>query len=138
MFNIWFPIAMEIMWWSMRTAFRFKDKFGADGGTKCKTIQQYVNIYAGPQYFMHFKYSAILNISFMTMMFGAGLPILFPIAAASFGVLYCLENYMLYYVFKQPPAYDEKLNDSVLENLSWAPLFTLGFGYWMLTNQQLL
>jgi len=87
---------------------------------------------------MHFKYSAILNICFMTMMFGVGLPILFPVAALSFGVLYLLENYMLYYVFKQPPAYDEKLNNSVLENLSWAPLFTLGFGYWMLTNQQLI
>lgn len=139
MFNIYFPIGMEIMWYGMRTAFRLKDKMGAgESGTKCQTIQQYVNIQCGPQYFMHFKYSAILNITFMTMMFGVGLPILFPVAAASYGVLYCLENFMLYYVFKQPPSYDEKLNDSVLENLSWAPLFMLGFGYWMLTNQQLM
>jgi hypothetical protein len=139
MFNIYFPIAMEFVWFAMRSVYRLKDKAGAgESGTNCKTIQQYVNIQCGPQYFMHFKYSAILNICFMTMMFGVGLPILFPVAAASFGVLFCLENFMLYYVFKQPPAYDERLNDSVLANLTWAPLFMLGFGYWMLTNQQLM
>jgi hypothetical protein len=44
-FNIYFPIAMEFMWFGMRTAFRLKDKVGAgESGTNCKTIQQYVNI----------------------------------------------------------------------------------------------
>lgn len=83
---------------------------------------------------MHYKYSSIMNIVFLTMMFGPGLPILFPIAAASLCVLFVLEKTMLYYVFKQPPAYDEKLNNSVLVNLQLAPFFLLGFGYWMLTN----
>jgi hypothetical protein len=87
---------------------------------------------------MHYKYSSIMNIVFMTMMFGPGLPILFPIAAASLSVLFVLEKFMLYYVFKQPPAYDEKLNNSVLTNLQIAPFFLLGFGYWMLTNEQLI
>ena len=87
---------------------------------------------------MHYKYSSIMNIIFITMMFGAGLPILFPIAAASLSTLFCLEKYMLYYVYKQPPAYDEKLNNSVLATLSFAPLFLLGFGYWMLSNLQMV
>ena len=72
------------------------------------------------------------------MMFGAGLPVLFPIAAAAFLVLYTVENFLLYYVYKQPPAYDEKLNNAVLARLSYAPLFILAFGYWMLSNHQLL
>ena len=87
---------------------------------------------------MHYKYSSIMNITFITMMFGAGLPILFPIAAASLTVFFLLEKFMLYYVYRQPPAYDEKLNNSVLTNLQLAPFFLLGFGYWMLTNEQLL
>jgi hypothetical protein len=87
---------------------------------------------------MHYKYSSIMNIIFITMMFGTGLPILFPIAAASLSVLFCLEKYMIYYVYKQPPAYDEKLNNSVLANLAFAPLFLLGFGYWMLSNLQMV
>ena len=79
-----------------------------------------------------------MNITYITMMFGAGIPILFPIAAAAFLVLYTVENFLLYYVYKQPPAYDEALNDAVLNRLSYAPLFILAFGYWMLSNHQLL
>ena len=49
---------------------------------------------------MHYKYSSVMNIVFITMMFGAGLPLLFPIAAASLTVLFCLEKFMLYYIYK--------------------------------------
>ena len=80
----------------------------------------------------------MMTITFITMMFGPGIPILFPIAAASFFGLYIIENYMLYYVYKEPPAYDEKLNNSVLRSLAISPLFLLGFGFWMLSNHQLL
>ncbi len=66
-------------------------------------------------YFMHYKYSSIMNIIFITFTFGAGLPLLFPIAAVSLLVIYSLEMFMLHYVYKQPPAYDEKLNKSVLK-----------------------
>jgi len=87
---------------------------------------------------MHYKYSAMLNTTFITMMFGAGIPILFPIAGATFMVLYMLENYKFYWTYKQPPAYDEKLNTFCLSSLEKAPLFLLGFGYWMLSNHQLI
>jgi hypothetical protein len=36
---------------------------------------------------------------FITMMFGAGMPILFPIAAVSLSAMFCLEKFMLYYAF---------------------------------------
>jgi hypothetical protein len=43
------------------------------------------------------------------MMYGMGLPILFPIAGISFLVLYILEKFMIYYFFSEPPKSDEKL-----------------------------
>lgn len=86
---------------------------------------------------MHYKYSAIMNIVFITMMFGAGLPLLFPLASFSLLLMYMLEKYEIYYVFQQPPAYDEKLNNAVLANLDKAPIFLLSFGYWFLTNLQM-
>jgi len=140
-FNIVFPVVMECGWFMMRLATRTFDKpvpADSEKPTKSITIQQYVNKFAGPEYFMHYKYSSIMNIVYLTMMFGSGMPILFPIAMASLFVLYCLENYMLYYVFKNPPAYDEVLNDRVLANLAFAPIFMLGFGYWMYSSPQLL
>jgi len=78
-----------------------------------------------------------MNIVFITMMFGAGLPLLFPLASFSLLLMYLLEKYEIYYVFQQPPAYDEKLNNAVLNNLDKAPVFLLSFGYWFLTNLQM-
>jgi len=87
---------------------------------------------------MHYKYSTLLNTTFVTMLFGAGMPLLFPVAAATFMVFYMIENYKFYWAYKQPPAYDEKLNTYALRTLEKAPLLLLGFGYWMLSNHQLL
>ena len=72
------------------------------------------------------------------MMFGPAMPILFPICFATLLVWYTLETFMLHYVFKQPPAYDEKLNNRVLKNLSFAPVLMLGFSFWMFSNPDLL
>jgi len=80
----------------------------------------------------------ILNIIFITFMFGTGMPILFPIATLTFLTLYILEKGMLYYGYREPPVYDEVLNEAVLSVMKLAPLFMLGFGYWFLSSKQLL
>jgi len=80
----------------------------------------------------------ILNIIFVTMMFGTGLPILFPIAMVSLFVIYVQEKGLLYYGYREPPHYDDVLNLSVLNTLISAPLLILAFGYWMLSNKQLI
>jgi len=87
---------------------------------------------------MHFKYAAILNIVFVTFTFGFGIPLLYPIAAVALFILYIVEKTMLYYAYRLPPMYDERLSISVLNILSYAPLFLLSFGYWMASNKQML
>ena len=37
------------------------------------------------------------------MLFGAGVPELFPIAAISYTILYFLEIFMLHYEYREPP-----------------------------------
>ena len=140
LFNIYWPILEFLMWGAMRQTFRFIDQgFTCDQkNTKKTTIQLYVELHSGPIFFIHYKYSAILNIVFVTMMYGMGIPVLFPIAAVSLFVLYCVEKYMIYYVYREPPMYDEKLNTNALSILTWAPLLFLSFGYWMLSSNQLL
>jgi len=39
-----------------------------------------MDLYSGPEYIIHYKYSLLLNSAFVTMMYGLGMPILFPIA----------------------------------------------------------
>jgi hypothetical protein len=131
---------MELINYGIRSLKRLLDYLKRGEGTKTntKTIQEYINLYAGPVYFLHYKYSSILNIVFITMMYGAAMPILFPIAFVSLSSLFMLEKFMLYYVYQAPPAYDERLNNAVLDILSYAPLLLLSFGYWILSNKQLI
>lgn len=79
---------------------------------------------------MHFKYAAIEQIVFVTFMYGFGCPILFPVAAFSFFVLYVCERSMLFWAYRLPPMYDQRLSESVLNKLNFAPLMFLAFGYW--------
>ncbi len=106
--------------------------------TNKKSIQTYVETHSGPVFFIHYKYSAILNIVFVTMMYGLGLPILFPIASIALFVLYFMEKLLLHKVYREPPMYDEKLNKNALSILTYAPILFLAFGYWMLSSKQLL
>jgi len=138
--NAVFPIVEFFGFWFMRFGFRLMDR----GFTSCNSydtkktsIQQYVELYSGPVYLMHFKYSVILNVSFITFMYGLALPILFPIAAFSFLVLFLAEKIQFYYSYRMPPMYDERLNRSVLTTLTYTPLFMFAFGFWMLSNRML-
>ena len=86
---------------------------------------------------MHYKYSTILNVTFVTLMYGVGIPMLFPIALANFIVLYVLERLLITYYYKQPPAFDEELNKNTIEALHWASLLYFFVGYWMMSNKQI-
>jgi len=138
--NIVLPFITEFAGACIRGVKRLLDYVKRGKGTKTstKTIQAYINLYAGPEYFLHAKYSSILTITFITMIYGAGMPMLFPIASAALFSLFIVEKYCIYYIYKAPPAYDEKLNTKALKVLSFAPLMLLSFGFWILTNMQLI
>jgi hypothetical protein len=127
-----FPLAEFGYGYPMKFAFRLLDKGCKPNSkqTKVKSIQQYVNIYAGPDHFLHFKYSSIMNSCFVTFTFGLALPLLFPIALIGFIVLYIIERILITYYFRQPPMYDEKMNAAAISVLKWAPFLMVSFGFW--------
>jgi hypothetical protein len=84
----------------------FKNYIKGVRATKKKTIQGYIDTYAGPPFPIHFKYSLMMMITFVTFMYGAGMPILFPIALMTFLVSYVLERILVAYSFQEPPAFD--------------------------------
>lgn len=60
-------------------------KFSSDMyKTKKTSMAAYKDLFSGKDYVIHFKYSGILNIVYITMLYGVGMPILFPIAAFNF------------------------------------------------------
>lgn len=46
-----------------------------------RTIQAYKAVYFGKEFPIHFKYSDCLNITFLAMLYGFGMPIMYPMAA---------------------------------------------------------
>ena len=108
-----------------------------DKKTKKKTIQEYVNLYSGPQHVMHFKYAAILTTVFVTLMYGYAIPMLFPIAAFTFLNYYIVDKLLITYYYQKPPVYDDKLNTAALSLMKYAPLFMMFFGYWCMGNVQI-
>ena len=136
-FNIYWPVLEFIAFYCLRVFFRLIDRGLLSCNswrTRSKTIQKYVDIYSGPEYMIHYKYSAILNITFITFMYGAGMPILFPIAFASFITLYLMERLLVAYSYRQPPMLDETLNRLVIKIMIYAPLLYCTVGYWIFNN----
>lgn len=117
-----------------------KIKQWLDGGhykTKKTSMAMFKMLYGGADYVIHFKYSNVLNIVYITMMYGMGMPILFPVAVINFLNQYFCERVIVAYCMKQPPALDDKLIRNCIKMLRWAPLFFLANGYWMVTNPQI-
>ena len=86
---------------------------------------------------IHYRYSAILNIVFVTFMYGIALPVLFPIACLFMLNTYIAERLQLARFFKQPPLYDDRLSRRALLQIQYAPAFMMTLGYWFLSNQQM-
>ena len=118
-FNLYYPLLEAGLYWAMRVWGRFRDRSCRCSGrtTKTKSIQAYLNVYSGPVYYMHYKWSTIMTNTFITFMYGFGMPILFPLAMGSFIILYIVEKFLLFYGYRLPPMYDEQLSQDVLNKL---------------------
>ena len=141
-FNLYYPLLEAFAYYGLRAFGRCRDRGWSCSGTgkttKKTSIQAYLDCYSGQIYFMHYKYSSIMTIVFITFMYGFGMPILFPIACGSFIVLYMVEKSLLFYGYRLPPMYDERLSQDVLNKIQFAPVLYLVFGYWMAASQQLI
>ena len=105
--------------------------------TKQTQIYGYLDLYTGPDYIVHYKYSSILNIIYVTMMYGLGMPVLFPIAIISFFIFWATERYQIAYTYQLPPAMDDKMTQNAMTLLSYTPILFLLNGFWMLGNRQI-
>lgn len=68
--------------------------------TKKTGMQAYKAIYSGADYIVHYKYSGVLNIIYLSMMYGIGLPLLFPIGAFNFFNQWICERLAVAYVVR--------------------------------------
>ena len=111
----------------------------SEGQNKTKKItnQQYINLYAGPIYLMHFRYSSVIVQVYVAFMYGLLMPIMFPIVTVGIFNMYFMERMTLAYYYKQPPMFDEKLNRRALSLLKGAPIAMFLMSYWAFGNTQI-
>lgn len=105
--------------------------------TKKTAMYQYKAVYSGQDYLIHFKYAEALVVIYVTMMYGIGIPILFPIATLFLFNARISERISVAYFSKQPPAMGDTLSTAALDLMKYAPIVMMFNGYWMLGNKQI-
>ena len=103
--------------------------------TNVKTIQQYIETYAGPNVMMYKGYAILMNTSLVTFTFGLGLPILFPISLLALVNHYICEKISFAYIYRKPPMYGNQINDGCLNVLKFAPILMMSMQYLAFSNQ---
>lgn len=103
--------------------------------TKKTSIALFKNAWMGGTYLIHYKQSDSLNITYVTMMYGLGMPILFPLAAFNFLNQWICERLIVAWHMRLPPSLDDTLMKNFVAKVSYAPLLMIFNGYWMISNR---
>lgn len=83
-----------------------------------------------------YKYSSMLLMVYMAMLYGMLVPIIIPITLIALINLHITDHLLLAYICKQPPVYDERLTKRAIKLLAISPIGLLMFGFWALENPQ--
>jgi hypothetical protein len=105
--------------------------------TQAPTVQAYIDIYAGPEYLIHYRYAAILLNIYVAFFYGTAMPYLYVTALLAFVILYINERLLVCYYYREPPAFDEKMTLMTLEMTKYVPLMMLPVAFWQLGNRQI-
>jgi len=69
-----------------------------------------MEIYSGPEFTLHYKYSYMLVVVFVTFTFAPGMPLLFLVGLISLILFYVTERLMIAYSYRKPPMFSSKTN----------------------------
>jgi len=88
--------------WTKLNLFRKMDRSWSkdEYKTKKSSMQLYIDLYSGPEYLIHFKYSILLNICFVVLMYGMGIPFLFFVASLAYFILFSVERLVVAYFYQ--------------------------------------
>lgn len=123
------------MWLGMQKLDR---NFGTDTyQTKMPTAQAYVDLYAGPVYLIHYRYSMILLHISCAFLYGTCMPILYIVAFFAFVVLFINERVLVCYYYREPPSFDEEITIKAMSIIQWIPILCLPVIFWQMGNRQI-
>ena len=133
---IW-PLIEFGMFYSILNLSRWADRsYSSDTfSTKSPSVQAYIDLYAGPEYLIHYRYAAILLQIGVAFCYGCAMPPLYAIACLAFVILYINERLLVCYYYREPPAFDEKMTSLTLDLVDKVPYIMLPMAFWQLGNR---
>lgn len=107
--------------------------------TKSRNLHQFIDVYTGADFSVDLcsQYAESLNIVFVAMFYGAGMPLMFPIGAITLANQRLCQRIRVAYLCVEPPQLGDALSKDVLQVLKFAPLFMIFNSFWMLDNRQI-
>ena len=80
---------------------------------------------------LEYRYPTLLNVIFVTLTYSSGMPILYPIAACTFSIMYMTDKIALLRLYNRPPMYKASLAKLTLNILPIAIVLHLCIAVWM-------
>eukprot|EP00210_Caulerpa_lentillifera_P002090 g2005.t1 len=99
------------------------------------TQNQLNDAYMGPDFALAPRYGELLNLIFVTMFFGGGIPMLYLVTAISFLIQFHLEKAELLRLSQRPPSFGPDLAEMVGRLLPYATLWHFVFSAWSFSFQ---
>jgi hypothetical protein len=100
-------------------------------------VQPYVELYSGPEFLVHVRYSTIMVSVTIALLFGAALPVLYIICGLTLLAIWIEGRISVCYFYREPPAFDDKMTTACLNILKISALWGLAFSFWILGNRQI-
>ncbi|CAD7971463.1 unnamed protein product [Amoebophrya sp. A25] len=126
MINVFSPHVGTVLkaYWRKRRRKRLLEK-------DVKVLEDMNDVYVGQQFELATRYSTILTVVFVTLMYSAAIPVLLWMAAITFTGVYWCDKYTLLRASRIPPAHDETIAKGVAEALPFAVVLHLGMAIYM-------
>lgn len=106
--------------------------------TKAKTKDEYIATYTDNEFELGTRYSGLMMVVGVTFLFSAGMPILYPVAAAFCFVGFFVDKTILLYFSQKPDGLDAHIAKGMQSHLSWILLGHFAVGFFMFANRTIL
>jgi len=106
--------------------------------TKRKTQAAYESLYSGPEFYVDTRYSQILTLIFVCLLYSGGMPFLYVTSFIQLVLSYFVDKYFLLRITKLPKNYDQHLAIVVRLTLYGAVFIHLLFAIFMFGQPDIL
>jgi Cytosolic domain of 10TM putative phosphate transporter/Calcium-dependent channel, 7TM region, putative phosphate len=98
---------------------------------KYKTQKEINLAFKGPDFDIVTRYSQVLNITFTSLLYSSGIPLLNVTCFFTFFVLYWVDKFLILRHYSKPHRLSQELNNSFKSLLPYAAVFHCGFSIWI-------